>query len=110
MMPVSQGAQHIGKMMQVPKLAFENSGFWFSVLVFLFKLTLNWWILTTVSGVLNNVGSGNSLVVQWLGLGTVTARAWVQSLVRELRSCKLCGVTKTKQQQQNDMMIERRLI
>ena len=54
-------------------------------MVFLFKLTLNWWILTTVSGVLNNVGSGNSLVVQWLGLGTVTARAWVQSLVRELK-------------------------
>ena len=38
-----------------------------------------------MSGVLNNVGSGNSLVVQWLGLGTVTARAWVQSLVRELK-------------------------
>ena len=54
-------------------------------MVFLFKLTLNSWILTTVSGVLNNLGSGNSLVVQWLGLGTVTARAWVQSLVRELK-------------------------
>ena len=31
---------------------------------------------------------GNSLVVQWLGLHTVTAGAWVQGLVGELRSCK----------------------
>ena len=31
---------------------------------------------------------GNSLVVQWLGLWAFTARAQVQSLVRELRSCK----------------------
>ena len=32
---------------------------------------------------------GNSLAVQWLGLSTFTARAQVQSLVRELRSHKL---------------------
>ena len=31
----------------------------------------------------------NSLAVQWLGLGAFTAVARVQSLVRELRSCKL---------------------
>ena len=29
---------------------------------------------------------GNSLVVQWLGLGAFTAMAWVQTLVGELRS------------------------
>ena len=40
--------------------------------------------------------SGNSLVVQWLGLSAFTARAWVQSLVRELRSHKLCGMAKNK--------------
>ena len=34
---------------------------------------------------------GSSLVVQWLGLGSFTAGAWVQSLVRELRSSKLFG-------------------
>ena len=35
---------------------------------------------------------GNSLVVWWLGLGVFTAKAWVQSLVGELRSHKPCGV------------------
>ena len=34
---------------------------------------------------------GNSLAVQWLGLHASLPRAQVQSLVRELRSCKLCG-------------------
>ena len=33
-------------------------------------------------------GTGNFLAVQWLGLGTFTSVAQVQSLVRELRSCK----------------------
>ena len=37
---------------------------------------------------------GNSLVVQWLGLGAFTARARVHSLVRELKSCKPCGVAR----------------
>ena len=27
-------------------------------------------------------------MVQWLGFGTFTAGTWVQSLVRDLRSCK----------------------
>ena len=35
-------------------------------------------------------------MVQWLGLGTFTARPWVQSLVKELRSHKLCGEAKKK--------------
>ena len=37
--------------------------------------------------------SGTSLVFQWLGLGTFTASAQVQCLVKELnilRSCKPC--------------------
>ena len=35
-------------------------------------------------------------MVQWLGLGAFTAMAQVQSLVRELRSCKLHSVAKKK--------------
>ena len=31
---------------------------------------------------------GSSLVASWLGLGALTATAWVQSLVGALRSCK----------------------
>ena len=42
---------------------------------------------------------GNSLAIQWLGLGTFTARALVQFLVRELRSRKLSGTAKTKKKQ-----------
>ena len=44
--------------------------------------------------------TGNSLVVQWLGLWTFTATAWVQSLVRELRSHKLHGVAKKKRKKE----------
>ena len=39
---------------------------------------------------------GNSLLIQWLGLSAFTAGAWVRSLVRELRSCKLHGVVQKK--------------
>ena len=38
--------------------------------------------------------SRNSLAVQWLELGAFTAVAQVQSLVVELRSCKLHGMAK----------------
>ena len=31
-------------------------------------------------------------MIQWLGICAFTARTWVQSLVRKLRSLKLCGV------------------
>ena len=41
-------------------------------------------------------GVGTSLVVQWLGLSASTARSWVQSLVRELKSHKLRGAAKKK--------------
>ena len=39
---------------------------------------------------------GNSLVVQCLVFCAFTARAWVQSLVGELRSCMPHGVAKNK--------------
>ena len=39
-------------------------------------------------------------MVQWLGLGTFTAMAWVQSLVRELRSYKPLGVDKKKEEEE----------
>ena len=39
---------------------------------------------------------GISLEIQWLGLCIVTALAQVLSLVRELRSCKSCGMVKKK--------------
>ena len=39
---------------------------------------------------------GNSLVVQWLGLGSFTARAQVQTLVGKLKSRKPCGAAKKK--------------
>ena len=37
---------------------------------------------------------GNSLAVQWLGLGIFTAEGKVQSQVEELRSHKLPGIAK----------------
>ena len=42
---------------------------------------------------------GNSLVVQWLGLGTFTAVARAQSLVGELRSHKPCDMAKKKKKE-----------
>ena len=38
--------------------------------------------------------AGSSLAFQRLGLVAFTAVAWAGSLVRKLRSCKLCGMTK----------------
>ena len=38
--------------------------------------------------------TGNSLMIQWLELITSTVRAWVQSLVKELKSRKLHSVAK----------------
>lgn len=41
------------------------------------------------------IDTGSSVVVQWLGLhGLSLPRAWVQPLVGELKSCKLCSTTK----------------
>ena len=44
---------------------------------------------------------GNSLAVQWLGLGAFTAGVRVQSLVEELRSRKPCGAAKPTNQPTN---------
>ena len=47
--------------------------------------------------------TGNSLVVQWLGLRASTAGlqgTWVRPLVGELRSCMLCGVAKKQTKKQ----------
>ena len=41
-------------------------------------------------------GLGNFLVVQWLGLGSSTSVAWVQSLVQELRFHKSSSAAKKK--------------
>ena len=42
---------------------------------------------------------GNSLAVQWLGLGAFASGAWVWSLVGELISHKLCCVAKKKKKE-----------
>ena len=42
--------------------------------------------------------TGNSLAVLWLRLSAFTARAWVQSLVGELRSHKPRGQKKKKKE------------
>ena len=49
---------------------------------------------TVHSSIINNSHEGNSLVIQWLGLHAVTAE--VQSLARELRSCKPYSAPKKK--------------
>ena len=53
--------------------------------------------IVTILGSYFKKSLGNSLVVQWLELGTFTAGAWVPSLVRDLRSLKLRGAAKNKQ-------------
>ena len=47
----------------------------------------------------------SSLAVQWLGLGTSTAVARIQSLGRELRSHKLRGMAK-KEKFKKEILIE----
>ena len=42
---------------------------------------------------------GNSLMAQWLEFSVLTARAWVQSLVGELRSYKLSSKVKKKKKE-----------
>ena len=48
---------------------------------------------------------GKSLVVQWLELRAFTAVAWVQFLVKELRSHKPHGTVKNKRQKENSFMM-----
>ena len=47
---------------------------------------------------------GKSPVIQWLGHSTFTARGWVQSLFRELRSCKLWGMAKKKKKKLDEVI------
>ena len=56
---------------------------------------------------LKNPTDGNSLAVQWLGLRAFTAegRVQVQSLVRDLRSCKPHGVAKKPPQNQKNATV-----
>ena len=46
--------------------------------------------------------SRNSLAVQWLGLGTFTARARILSLVRELRTLKLRSAAGKKKRKKRE--------
>ena len=48
---------------------------------------------------------GNFLVVQWLGLGASPAMTLVQSLVRELRSCKLHGMAPKKEKERKSVLV-----
>ena len=45
---------------------------------------------------------GNSLMAQWLEFSVLTARAWVQSLVGELRSHKLSSKVKKKKKRKKE--------
>ena len=51
-------------------------------------------VLTLVH--ITKAAPGNSMVVQWLALSALTAEAQIQSLIGELRSCKLSGMAKKK--------------
>ena len=53
----------------------------------------------TADSVFKSQSMGNSLAVQWLGLGAFTAGAQVQSLLGELRSCKPRSAAKKKRNQ-----------
>ena len=50
------------------------------------------WLILRLGQGIHKMNLGNSLAVQWLGLSVFAAGARVQSLVRELRSCKPCGM------------------
>ena len=47
---------------------------------------------------------GNSLAVQWLGLGSFMSGAWVQSRVRELRYCKRVDTVKKKKKNKKELV------
>ena len=55
---------------------------------------------------IRNKRGGNSLVVQWLGLGAFTAVAQVQPLVKELRSLKPCGIAPQNKIRQEGITIK----
>lgn len=47
----------------------------------------------------------NSLVVLWLRPSASTSKAWIQSLVGELRSPKLCGMAKKNPTKQKNLFL-----
>ena len=49
--------------------------------------------------------TGNSLMIQWLGLGAFTVGGQVKSLVKELRSLKLHGLAKKKKKKSSEAYI-----
>ena len=51
---------------------------------------------------------GNSLAVQWLGVGTIADVAQVQSLVRKLRSWKPCGMAKKNYPKEKNQLFPKR--
>ena len=56
--------------------------------------------------VLKQDSPGNSLAVQWLGLVAFIARAWIWSLVGELRFCKLRGAAKTQNKTKQEKKLD----
>ena len=53
---------------------------------------------------LEKVSSRNFLAVQWVGFGTFTAVAWVQTLARELRSHRLCSMAQKNHSGENSQI------
>ena len=79
----------------------EETDLWLHTMLisaFSLKMTVNCKIKRT----------GNSLAVQWLGLRAFTAVAWVQSLVRELRSHKPGSTAKKKKKRMDERGINRK--
>lgn len=52
----------------------------------------------------------NSLVVLWLRPSASTSKAWIQSLVGELRSPKLCGMAKEPYQTKKPFPIKEQIV
>ena len=52
---------------------------------------------------------GNSLAVQLLRLGALTAVPWVRSLIRELRSHKPHGTAKKQNKTKTDFLVQYKL-
>ena len=63
-----------------------------------------WKLDYSIQLVIENI-LGSSLAVQCLGLHAFTAMARIQSLARELRSCKLHGVVKKKEKKKQEKKI-----
>ena len=69
---------------------------WFGEIFFFFVVSLNFYNehLLLLQKWWNDLKIKDSLGISRLGFAAFTARVWVQPLVRELRSYKLCGSAK----------------